>query len=199
MVPYSGKLLREKIYADYVKIQFSLRKLLRIATKPQNSQKFSPLKVSRYTVYHLNAFSPSFHAVCKQCWPKMITAYTCCVIWLVTHNSIALSPLSHLQTHLAYPESLTHGWSWTLWYFPAYYNVEQLALIDLGAAMTCTSRTTPGCSKCFKYLSRSSIICHTALVLQSNGYHVPETVRCIGVSSHLTISLVMYMYARTLY
>ena len=48
-------------------------------------------------------------------------------------------------------------------------------------------------------VSRSSIICHTALVLQSNGYHVPETVRCIGVSSHLTISLVMYMYARTLY
>ena len=64
-VSYGGKLLRKKnmIFAEktlHVLLTFaapkdatsqiSQRKLLRIATKPQNSRKFSYLKVSRYTV-----------------------------------------------------------------------------------------------------------------------------------------------------
>ena len=71
-MPYSGKLLREKNFCELVKNtifaekvsqitrfccdkgchapKFWLRKLLRIATKIRNSQKFSPSKVSHYTV-----------------------------------------------------------------------------------------------------------------------------------------------------
>ena len=75
-IPYSGKLSREKTFANWWKIQFSrrklswitcfyhaacqrmphpkisLRKLLRIATKSQNLGKFSPSKVSHYTVHY---------------------------------------------------------------------------------------------------------------------------------------------------
>ena len=68
---YSGKLSREKTFSNWWKIQFSRRKisqiahfvapkvphpqilwrkLSQIATKLWNSRKFSPLKVSRYTV-----------------------------------------------------------------------------------------------------------------------------------------------------
>ena len=72
-LPLSRKLLREKTFANWWKIWFSWRKLsriacfccakwrhipkfygkklLRIATKPQNSPKFSPSKVSCCTVY----------------------------------------------------------------------------------------------------------------------------------------------------
>ena len=70
-IPYSGKLSREKTFANWWKYNFrrenfrglhafampkdatpqiSQRKLSRIATKPQNSRKFSPSKVFRYTV-----------------------------------------------------------------------------------------------------------------------------------------------------
>ena len=66
VIPYSGKLLREKTFANWWKYDFrglsafatpkdttpqiSQRKLSRTATKPQNSRKFSPSKVFRYTV-----------------------------------------------------------------------------------------------------------------------------------------------------
>ena len=67
-IPYSGKLSREKTFANYdfhgenfhgllafttpkdATPHISQRKLLRIATKPRNSRKFSPSKVFRYTV-----------------------------------------------------------------------------------------------------------------------------------------------------
>ena len=69
---YSGKFSREKTFTNWRKydfrgenfyglvacaapkdttLQISQRKLLRIATKPQNLQKFFPSKVFRYTVY----------------------------------------------------------------------------------------------------------------------------------------------------
>ena len=55
---YSRKLSREKIFMDCSLVprqrtphpQILRRKPSQIATKPQNSQKFSPSKVSRYTV-----------------------------------------------------------------------------------------------------------------------------------------------------
>ena len=72
-LPYSGKLLREKTFTNWWKIQFSQRKLSwiahfccakrmpclkisqrklsQIATKLWNSRKFSPSKVSCYTVH----------------------------------------------------------------------------------------------------------------------------------------------------
>ena len=71
-IPYSGKLLREKTLANWwnhdfrrenfrglltfaapkdATPQISQRKLSRITTKPQNSRKFSPSKVFRYTVW----------------------------------------------------------------------------------------------------------------------------------------------------
>ena len=46
-VPYSGKLLMEKL-RELVENTIFVRKLLRIATKPQNLRKFSPLKVFSY-------------------------------------------------------------------------------------------------------------------------------------------------------
>ena len=81
---YSGKLSREKIFANWWKYNFrwenfrgllafaapkdatpqiSRGKLSRIATKPRNSRKFSPSKVFRYTVTAEN--------------PQLITAYEC--------------------------------------------------------------------------------------------------------------------------
>ena len=70
VLPYSGKLSREKTFAKYdfrgknfcrwlafaaPKVpcsQISWRKISQIAAKPQNSRKFLPLKVSRYTVVY---------------------------------------------------------------------------------------------------------------------------------------------------
>ena len=86
-IPYSGKLSREKTFANWWKynfcgenfhrllafatpkdatLQISRRKLSRIATKLQNSRKFSPLKVSRSTVGYRrsNMLLPS--CVCMQ-------------------------------------------------------------------------------------------------------------------------------------
>ena len=71
--PYDYKIWREKTLTNWWKIWFSWRKLsriahfcrrthLRIATKPRNPRKFSPLKVSRYTVHHspsTNSFPPT--------------------------------------------------------------------------------------------------------------------------------------------
>ena len=72
LLPYSGKLSREKTFANWLKYDFrgenfrrllafavpkdatpqiSQRKFSRIATKPQKSRKFSPSKVFRYTVF----------------------------------------------------------------------------------------------------------------------------------------------------
>ena len=72
-LPYSGKLSREKTFANWWKYDFcrenfrrllafalpkdttpqiSRKKLSRIATKLRNSRKFSPSKVFRYTVLH---------------------------------------------------------------------------------------------------------------------------------------------------
>ena len=56
---YSGKLLMVKTFADCSLVpcqrmphpQISWRKISQTATKPRNSQRFSPSKVSRYTVY----------------------------------------------------------------------------------------------------------------------------------------------------
>ena len=85
MVPYSGKLSREnwwKIWFLRRKLlwiahsccakghhtpKFLRRKLSRIATKPRNSQKFSPSKVSCYTVSPL--YIPT-----KLAWCIMITS-----------------------------------------------------------------------------------------------------------------------------
>ena len=55
---YSGKLSREKTFADCSLVlrqrmphsHISRRKLLRTSTKPQNLRRFSPAKVSRYTL-----------------------------------------------------------------------------------------------------------------------------------------------------
>ena len=77
-IPYSGKLSREKAFATCWKIRFlrrkpsgialllphqrmprpqiSWRKLSQMATKPQNSPKFSTLKVSHYMVFQLYQF-----------------------------------------------------------------------------------------------------------------------------------------------
>ena len=78
--PYSGEVSREKTFANWWKIWFSWRKLSQIARfyrakgchapkfyrenfckYPQNwnSRKFSPLKVSHYTVLTRNVFGPS--------------------------------------------------------------------------------------------------------------------------------------------
>ena len=94
---YIGKLMQEKNFSKLMEKWFSLswiahwchqkmplpqisrRKLSRIATKPQNSQKFSPLKVSYYTrtISPLWCTSLIFSAVCDN------TAYLNTVLQLL--------------------------------------------------------------------------------------------------------------------
>ena len=95
-IPYSWKLSREKTFANWRKRRFSRkklsriarwcrrqntpclpisrRKLSRIATKPQNSQTFSPSKVSLYAICKSSPLSFS--------WPlhKWKESFLCCQI-----------------------------------------------------------------------------------------------------------------------
>ena len=95
-IPYSGKLSREKTFANWRKRRFSRKKLSRIArwcrrqntpclpisrrklsqiaTKPRNSQMFSSSKVSLYTVCKSSPLSFS--------WPlhKWKESFLCCQI-----------------------------------------------------------------------------------------------------------------------
>ena len=54
---YSQKLSREKTFTNWWKIRLSRRELSQIATKSQNSRRFSPSKVSCYLVLYTLSFS----------------------------------------------------------------------------------------------------------------------------------------------
>ena len=74
-LPYSGFLLREKTFANCLKIDFR-GKLSRIATDTRNSRKFSPAKETRYTVFIL-----------------IIIAYEHCIhVNVCTNNTILHAP-----------------------------------------------------------------------------------------------------------
>ena len=86
VIPYSGETFKGENFCELVKIQFSQRKLSRIARfccakgyhappilwrklsriakKPQNSRKFSPSKVFRYTVVFVGYTCQSLYVCC---------------------------------------------------------------------------------------------------------------------------------------
>ena len=78
VVPYSGKLSREKTFANCSLLprqrmprpQISRRKLLRIAPKPRNLQNVSPSKVSRSTVSLFILQSFQHCSVSLNCVPR---------------------------------------------------------------------------------------------------------------------------------
>ena len=97
-IPYSGKLSREKTFArigdfrgenyrgllvfaapkDATPSNFAEKTFARIATKPRNSRKFSPSKVSRYMVFMLSLFFIFQHWYHHQkCQKKRLSSHIC--------------------------------------------------------------------------------------------------------------------------
>ena len=94
--------------------QISWRKLLQIATKPWHLQKFSPLKVSRYTVNKqccifcrglvcwLSDYSAKIHS--SKWSPLVYRSYNSPLLWAKSSSLFPPCLLQHLVTHVLFCE-----------------------------------------------------------------------------------------------